>query len=163
MELTIKIILFGAVILTGLSAGLFYAWSVSVIPGTQKVSDEVYLQTMQSINRAILNPAFFTIFFGSLIMLGISTIVSYEVNKTLFSLLLASSIIYLIGPLAITGLGNVPLNDQLDIINISELNANQAKDFREFYENKWNQLHLTRTVMSVLSFILAAAALFVKE
>ncbi|QCK14276.1 anthrone oxygenase family protein [Mangrovivirga cuniculi] len=164
MELSFKsIILFGAVILTGLSAGLFYAWSVSVIPGTQKVSDEVYLQTMQSINRAILNPAFFTIFFGSLIVLGISTLLSYEVNKTLFSLLLASSIIYLVGPLAITGLGNVPLNDQLDNINISELSAGKASEFKQFYETKWNQLHLARTVLSVLSFILAVTALFVQE
>lgn len=65
MEITIKsIVLLGTVILTGLSAGFFYAWSVSVIPGTQHISDTSYLQAMQSINRAILNPLFFVVFFG---------------------------------------------------------------------------------------------------
>lgn len=57
MEISIKTItLFAAALLTGLSAGLFYAWAVSVIPGTRKVTDMIYLETMQSINRAIRNP-----------------------------------------------------------------------------------------------------------
>lgn len=74
MDFSIKsFTLFTAIALTGLSAGLFYAWSVSVIPGTRKIPDPVYLETMQSINRAILNPAFFLIFFGSPLALGIST------------------------------------------------------------------------------------------
>ena len=56
MEITLKsIILFSTLILTGLSAGFFYAWQVSVIPGTKRVVDLTYLETMQSINRAILN------------------------------------------------------------------------------------------------------------
>lgn len=161
MEFSIKtLVLLSAIILTGLSAGLFYSWQVSVIPGTRKVMDLTYLQTMQSINRAILNPAFFIIFFGSLIMLGISTFISLKTDGMLFSLLLASSIFYFIGPFGITALGNVPLNDQLDIINISELSAVKAAEFRQFYEAKWNQLHLIRTVLAVLSFMLATAALF---
>jgi hypothetical protein len=38
--------MFSAIVLTGLSAGLFYAWAVSVIPGTKKVKDFTYLETM---------------------------------------------------------------------------------------------------------------------
>ena len=80
MDISIKsAVLFGAVILTGLSAGLFYAWQVSVIPGTQKVGDLTYLESMQSINRAILNPAFFLIFFGSLILLILSSIFEFQI------------------------------------------------------------------------------------
>ena len=69
-----------SIVLTGLSAGLFYAWSVSVIPGTQKIENLTYLNTMQSINREILNPWFFLIFFGSLITLLGSTYFTYPVH-----------------------------------------------------------------------------------
>ena len=48
-----------ATILTGLSAGLLYGWRVSVIPGTRRTSSHAYVETMQAINRAILNPPSF--------------------------------------------------------------------------------------------------------
>ena len=68
MELSAKgTTLLIAILLTGLSARLFYAWEVSVIPGTKRIPNRAYLETMQSINRAILHPAFYIIFFGSLL------------------------------------------------------------------------------------------------
>ena len=115
MEFSIKSLsLFTAVLLTGLSAGFFYAWMVSVIPGTRKVVDMTYLETMQSINRAILNPAFFLIFFGSLILLAVSAVQQFNSGIT-FWLLLGATITYLIGTFGVTVFGNVPLNDALDV------------------------------------------------
>lgn len=161
MEISIKsFILFGSVILTGLSAGLFYAWSVSVIPGTQKVADPAYLETMQSINRAILNPAFLLIFFGSVLFLSISSIYEFHVNKVTFWLFLSASIFYLLGTVGVTGLGNVPLNDQLDTLEIVKMNADKMAEFRKFYESNWNRLHLIRTVFAVVSFLLSTLAIF---
>jgi uncharacterized membrane protein len=161
MEISVKsFILFGSVILTGLSAGLFYAWSVSVIPGTQKISDTTYLETMQSINRAILNPAFFLIFFGSIVSLTTSSIYEFQSGKTVFWLLLASSLTYLIGTIGVTGLGNVPLNNQLDAMTLAESSTDQIAEFRKFYESNWNRLHMIRTVFAVLSFILSEFAVF---
>ncbi|HKK39491.1 MAG TPA: anthrone oxygenase family protein [Cryomorphaceae bacterium] len=163
MEISIKsFVLFGAVVLTGLSAGFFYAWQVSVIQGTLLVKDAVYLETMQSINRAILNPWFFAVFFGSLIFLSIGSIYQFNTNKWVFVMLLAASIIYLIGTFGITAAGNVPLNDQLEALNLSELTSEKMAEFRSYYETKWNRLHLQRTVCSVLSFVLAVLALFVE-
>ena len=160
MELTLKsTALFSALIMTGLSAGLFYAWSVSVIPGTQKVSDATYMETMQSINRAILNPAFFLIFFGSLVLLGLSTIFHFK-GGTSFWLLLSASIVYLFGTFGVTAFGNVPLNNQLEALDLSNLAIDKMSEFRAFYEQHWNQWHLVRTIFSVLSFALTALAIF---
>lgn len=64
MKTTVFII---TLLLNGLSAGFFYAWSVSVILGTKKVGDLTYLETMQNINREILNPLFYIVFFGALL------------------------------------------------------------------------------------------------
>ncbi len=154
-----SITLFAAVALTGLSAGLFYAWSVSVIPGTRKIMDPTYMEAMQSINRAILNPAFFLIFFGSLILLATNTIQQYQ-NGLTFWLMLAATLTYLIGTFGVTAFGNVPLNDTLDALNLNNLNAEQISQFRQNYEVKWNQLHTIRTVFAVLSFLLSLIAVF---
>jgi uncharacterized membrane protein len=154
MEITLKTApLFLAIALTGLSSGLFYAWEVSVIPGTKRISDASYLETMQSINRAILNPGFYAIFFGSLLFLAISTYVQYKggINFSFWMVFLAM-IIYLIGTFGVTVFGNVPLNDTLDAINLGDLSAEQLKTTREAYEVKWNALHKIRTLCAVVSF-----------
>ncbi len=160
MDLSIKsIILFAAVILTGLSAGLFYAWMVSVIPGTRKVMDITYLESMQSINRAILNPAFFLVFMGSPLVLGVSAIQQFN-QGTPFWLLLASTLIYLFGTFGVTAFGNVPLNDALEALQLAELSDTEVISFRKAYETKWNRLHWIRTAFSVLAFVLSLAAVF---
>lgn len=156
-----SILLFSTVIFTGLSAGLFYAWSVSVIPGTKKVADLTYLQVMQSINRAILNPAFFLIFFGSLILLGLATGFLFRSHPWAFGLMLAATISYLLGTVGVTAWGNVPLNDQLEAMNIAAMSADKVSSFRDYYEAAWNGWHRVRTVFALLSFITAATALFI--
>lgn len=164
MELTLKtIILFGSVILSGLSAGFFYAWSVSVIPGTGKIPDLTYLETMQSINRAILNPAFFLVFFGTLILLGIASIYEFHAGKLVFGLMLGSAITYLIGTIGVTAMGNVPLNNELDVLELAQMRLEQIAEFREYYEARWNRLHGIRTVFAVVSFSAAVLALFIQS
>ena len=160
MELSIKAwTLFLAVILTGLSAGLFYAWQVSVIPGTKKIADPTYLEAMQSINRAILNPAFFLTFFGSPLALAISTIQQYN-SGLIFWILLSATLIYVAGTFCVTAFGNVPLNDLLDALHLSELDTWKAAEFRKSYEVKWNRLHIIRTTFSVLAFGLSLLGVF---
>lgn len=160
MEISMKsFTIFAAVIISGLSAGFFYAWSVSVIPGTRKISDLAYLQTMQSINRAILNPAFFLIFFGSLLLLVFSGIQLFKTGLT-FWLISAALLTYLVGTFGVTAFGNVPLNNQLDVLNIHDLSAVKLSVFRQNYEVKWNRLHTIRTVFAVVSFLFSLLAVF---
>jgi uncharacterized membrane protein len=115
---------------------------------------------MQSINRAILNPAFFLIFLGSILFLSISSFYEFHSNKVAFWLLLSSSIFYLLGTVGVTALANVTLNDQLDILELTKLDSNKLAEFRSFYESNWNRLHLIRTVFAVVSFLLATLATF---
>lgn len=155
-------ILFITVLLNALSTGFFFAWSVSVILGTKKVADLTYLETMQSINREILNPVFFIVFFGSLLTLILSTYLQFN-NKTVFGLVLASTIVYLIGTFGVTAFGNVPLNNELEALNISRLNLIELKDFRAYYESAWNHYHGIRTIANMISFILLLLAAFIQR
>ena len=66
-----------ATVLTGLSAGLLFGWRVSVIPGTRRTSSPNYVETMQSINRAILNREFFAVFLGAPVAIAVAGIVAF--------------------------------------------------------------------------------------
>jgi len=154
--------LFITVLLTALSAGFFLAWSVSVILGTKKVGDFTYLETMQSINKEILNPIFFIVFFGSLICLITCTFLQWN-SKAMFWFVLASTLIYLIGNFAVTAFGNVPLNNELEALNLTKLEGVKLHKFRLYYESKWNAFHNIRTIAGLISFILLLISLFIKK
>lgn len=151
-----------ATLLTGLSAGFFYAWQVSVIPGTKNISDLNYIKTMQSINRAIINPAFLLIFF---VPFPLQVLTTYQHRGTsAMWFLLAAGLTYFFGTLLVTGAGNVPLNNALDVLKIKDMSPEQLLQNRNQYEMKWNRLHTLRTIFAVLSFILLLIpALFQKQ
>ncbi len=153
MDLSLKSLsLFIALTLTGLSSGLFLAWSISVIPGTQRASDFTYLETMQHINRGILNPLFFVVFMGS----ALSTTICLGLNWNtggLFWGMFVAALLYIVGTFGVTAFANVPLNNELDALKISALTDEGLREFRNYYEGNWNKWHLIRTIAAVLSFI----------
>ena len=91
---------------TALMAGLFYSYSCSVVPGLKLLTDTEYIASMQSINKAIQNPIFFISFFGTLLLLPISTYLNYfQPTHLLFWLLLTATTLYLIGVFGLTVFG----------------------------------------------------------
>jgi len=159
MEITKDIALYISIILTGLSAGLFYAWQVSVIPGTKLVKDATYIETMQKINRAIINPLFMLIFLGTLIMQFLSVYLYWDSTGP-FWFILGATALYGAGTILITGIGNVPLNDALDTLKLNQLSTDQVTTERRDYESRWNRFHIIRTVFSVLAFMMLLLAAF---
>ncbi|WP_426049891.1 DUF1772 domain-containing protein [Chryseobacterium sp. NFX27] len=144
-------------VLTALVAGLFYAYSCSVVLGLGKLSDTEYLKSMQSINREILNPVFFMSFMGAAVLLPVTTFL-FRGEQPGFLFLLLASAAYLIGVFGVTVAGNVPLNDMLDKFDISNSTAEAVKQMRESFENRWNLLNNVRTVFSVISIVLVICA-----
>jgi uncharacterized membrane protein len=154
------LILIAAATATALIAGLFYAYSCSVNIALSKLPDEGYIAAMQSINREIQNPLFFASFMGTLILLPLSTWMQYRVGvSTVFFLLLASTITYMIGTFGVTMAGNVPLNEALDKFNFQSSAAAEITRQRIQFEVPWNRLHSIRTVCSFISLVLVLIAL----
>jgi uncharacterized membrane protein len=140
---------------TGLIAGLFYAWSISVTPGLARVSDANYLQAFQSMNRAILNPIFFIAFMGLVILLPLLSYMYYSSpESTQFWFILSAAVLYLAGVMAVTIFGNVPMNNTLEVFQVGSMSSDQMESFRLGFEKKWNSLNMIRTICSSLSFIL---------
>lgn len=152
----ITFVLLVSTLSTGLIAGLFYAYSCSVNPGLGRLPDAEYLSAMQSINRVILNPVFFTTFMGTVILLPLSAWFSYQGQPSMrFWCFLAAAIIYIVGTFGVTIGGNVPLNDALDKINIAGSSAEELARHRGLFEAKWNMLHNIRTIANIISALLA--------
>lgn len=145
--------------MTALISGLFYAWSCSVVPGLARVSDSSYLEAMQQINRAILNPVFFMSFIGTALLLPLSTWLHYgsELNAR-FWLLLLASVVYLAGTFGVTMFGNVPLNEALDAFNLSSASVQELAAQRAKFEGPWNNLNNLRTIAGIAALILIIIA-----
>lgn len=154
----VQLIQFAAILLTGLLAGLFYGYDCSVIKGLGNLQNDAYLQSFQSINKAILNPYFFLSFMGCLLVLPIASWLSYKSGAP-FYLLTAASLVYLIGVFAVTVCCNVPLNDQLANFQISTATESEISAMRKTYEASWNAWHKIRTIASIVAFSLAVLSL----
>lgn len=144
---------------TALMAGLFFAWSCSVTLGLARLSDTEYISAFQSMNRAILNPLFFFCFFGAALLLPLSTYMHYDQHlSSSFWFLGAASAIYIIGVMGVTILGNIPLNQALDVFNLQSASAQEMSEMRARFEAPWNRLNNVRTVASMLAIILVILA-----
>ncbi len=160
MELTLKFTsLVLAILFTGISAGLCFTWSNAVSPGIGKLNNLGFLQSFQQMNRTIINPAFIVVFFGPFLINLLNLYLFKSTSNTLVWLLAVATIIYFIGVVLITILGNVPLNEMLDKTDLSTANMDQLKSLREHFEVKWNRLHLIRTLASTISFLLLILSL----
>lgn len=147
------------IISSGLMSGLFYGWSVSVIPGTRQIPDGAYVNTMQDINRAIINPLFVVPFMGIPLVLGIASYLQFRAGDTRRGWLLAgATATYVVGVLGVTMGRNVPLNDALDSFDLETATTDALSDRRHSYESPWNRWNYVRTLASVATFGLAAAA-----
>ena len=138
----------------GLIGGLFYSWSISVTPGLAKLGDENYLSAFQSMNRAILNPVFLIVFMSLVVLLILLSYLSYNSSTPMqFWFILSAAALYIAGVMLVTFLGNIPLNNSLEALQIETMNAEQMASFRLGFESKWNTLNLIRTICSSLSFV----------
>lgn len=143
----------------GLTAGIFYCWSVSVTKGLALLPDKEYITAFQALNRAILNPLFFFCFFGSIILLPVSTWQAWQSQvPARFWLLLSASVVYIVGVMGVTMAGNVPLNESLDVFDITKATIAEIAQKRLGFEGPWNNLNTIRTITSIVSFVLTVAA-----
>jgi len=157
---TADIVLTTTTTLAALTAGLFYAYSCSVILGLGKLSDIEYLKAMQSINKEIQNPVFFATFIGSLPMLLLN--IYLHKQEANFWLLLAATVIYFVGVFGVTGAGNVPLNNTLENFNILSAENETITTQRRLFENKWNVLNHIRSICATITVVLLVIACIYK-
>ncbi|MBO9595031.1 MAG: DUF1772 domain-containing protein [Niabella sp.] len=142
---------FAALMLVALMAGLFFSFSVAVTPGLKQLDDKSYLQAMQKINKAILNPVFLLCFIGAPLFLIGTTVVRFFEDHFLFMWMLVIALVYMGGVFMVTMLCNVPLNNYLEQQQPGMLDPEAAKAVRTRFERSWNRYNHIRTLFSILA------------
>ncbi|MFD7729920.1 DUF1772 domain-containing protein [Kitasatospora phosalacinea] len=143
--------LIGAVLLTGLSAGLFYSYACSVMPGLAQVGDRAFVDTMQRINTAILNGWFMLSFLGALALIAAAGLLQWRGgDRTVLLWIAAAAVLYLV-VLVVTGTVNVPLNDELAAAGSPDSLTDPAA-VRAAFETTWVRWNLVRALASTAAF-----------
>jgi uncharacterized membrane protein len=144
-----------ATLTSGLMAGLFAAFAYSVMPGLGRSSDRTFVEAMQNINKAILNPVFMLLFMGTVPLIGLAVVLAWRGHgRAALPWLIAALGCYL-AAFAVTSGINVPLNDALAKAHGPHHLATARDDF----ESAWVAWNIVRTVLHLAAFACTAVAL----
>jgi len=136
-----------ATLTTGLLAGLYYAYSCSVMPGLGRTDDHTFVEAMRAINEAILNPAFFLTFVGAPLATAIVAFRERHEGGTARRLVLIALGLHVLAFLSTSAI-NVPLNDEL-----------ARTGHRAAFEGAWVAGNILRTVAVTGAFACLVARL----
>ena len=143
--------LFLSILSCSLVTGFIFTYAIIVMPGLSKLSDKEFLKAFQVTDAVIQNkqPIFMLIWVGSIVSvlsLIFISIVYVGLSETWLIVLVA--LIYLMGVQGITILIHLPLNNQIQKLNLEKLNDENLKNERLNFENKWNFFNNIRTTIA---------------
>ena len=154
---------FASVLLAGATAGVYLAFSISVMPALDAAPPASAIASMQAINRRIQNPVFFAAFFGVPVAAGLSGALFLSLDRAMAGgAMLAAAAVYLLGSLLPTIAVNVPLNNRLDKVDAQgkgEADTATGALWQE-YSRRWTLWNTLRAIATFLSLLLAALGLF---
>lgn len=128
---------------SALIAGVFFAFSSFIMKALARVPAHEGITAMQSINVVVLNRSFLGAFMGTTVISVLVAVLAIRIWGTPAApYFLAGAALYLVGTFLVTGLGNVPLND--DLARVSPTDP-MAVDLWEHYLDSWTLLNTIRT------------------
>jgi uncharacterized membrane protein len=136
-------------------SGLLFAFSVVVMRALSQLPPEAGMLAMQQINVLIINPVFLLLFLGTSALCVATAIVGMRGLPSIGALLLlAGACAYLAGPLGVTAVFNVPLNNELATLAPSQATAEWPT-----YVTAWLRWNHVRTALGVLATTLLCCGL----
>ncbi len=143
-----------AILLCSLVAGLVFTFAVVTMPGIGTLNDREFLRAFQVMDRVIQNnqPVFMLVWVGSVISLVATCLIGFrQVTGTEQMLLVAAAAVYLLGVQLPTVVVNVPLNNQVQALDVTELDEQTLAAAREDFEAPWTRWNTIRTVLACLA------------
>ncbi|MFJ6619878.1 DUF1772 domain-containing protein [Kitasatospora sp. NPDC091335] len=138
-----SVTLVAATVGTGLMAGLYFAFDISVMPGLRRGDDQTYVTAMRNINEGIDNGLFGLfglLFLGTFLATGLAASQQQRGGRPNAARWgwLAFALYGL--SMAVTAMVNVPLNNQLARVGAD------ASAARSRFGSRWSSGNLVRTV-----------------
>ena len=143
--------LFLSILSCSLVTGFIFTYAIIVMPGLSKLGDKEFLKAFQVTDAVIQNkqPIFMLIWVGSIVsVLSLILISIAYVGLSETWLIVLVALIYLLGVQGITILIHVPLNNQIQKLNLEKLKDENLKNERLNFETKWNFFNNIRTTIA---------------
>ncbi len=148
-DITMLSLLAGSTLVMGLIAGVFFTFSDFVMRSFTAASEATGAEAMQSINRVIYRSGFMVILLG---MVPVSALLSVIAHLGLPApVALAVHLgtgAYLLGMFAVTVFGNVPMNNRLDALSLTD---GSAQSYWTTYRVRWTGLNHIRTAATIMA------------
>lgn len=143
----------------GLIAGVFFAFSTSVMKALGRLAPGQSIAAMQSINIVILNPWFLGVFLGTGAVCAVAVVSSVWVwGRPGAVYRLVGGTLYLAGSVLVTRVFNVPRNDAL--ASVAPQDARAADVWAGYVGGwtAWNHVRAAASLAAAASFSLALAS-----
>ncbi|MDT0307885.1 anthrone oxygenase family protein [Streptomyces sp. DSM 44917] len=136
--------------------GVFFSFSVAVMPGLDAAGPVESVRAMQGINDKILNPLFLTTFVGVPLAAAATGVLLLVLGHRAAGLaFLAAAAAYALGAFLPTAAVNVPLNDTLAALGGVDDPARAAEAWAA-YAPRWTRWNSLRAAFSAVTLLLAA-------
>ncbi|WP_208559279.1 DUF1772 domain-containing protein [Marinilactibacillus kalidii] len=149
MEIIVRSLHVFSLVGTGMVAGIFFAFSNFIMRAFSKLSNANGSTAMKEVNRTVQNPWFFLFFIGTAIT-SFLLMIFYFFTPIVSGWSLIGSILYFFGCFMVTGIKNIPLNNQLEALNTKE---SKQKDSWTHYMRTWTFWNHIRTIACMGAFI----------
>ena len=150
--------------LTGLLAGVFYAFNVAIVPALRSLKGTQHIAVMQAINVKIENPVFFLSFFGPTFLLPLAAFLHRSSPQ--FGMLVAASALHILGSNGVTLAGDIPLNNKLAKVDANQLSEGEADQIRKEFQrpgSAWMNYHNIRTLAAIAATTLVFLVCLLKN
>jgi uncharacterized membrane protein len=153
-----------ATFLCSMAAGLLFAFAIVVMPGIKSLNDREFVRAFQVIDGVIQNnqPIFMLVWIGSIlallgsVVLGIGQL--YGAERLL---LIFAALAYFLGVQLPTVRINIPLNNQLQMLDVDAMNETEQRAARAGFERPWNRWNSIRAAIASLASSLLMILLFI--
>ncbi len=146
-----------ATLFSSLATGLVFTFAIVTMPGIKKLNDREFIHAFQVMDGIIQDgqPIFILVWLGSVLALIISTVIGFgQLEGLPRILLIVATALYIFGMQLPTIRFNIPLNNQLQTLQVDAMNEEELKTARQEFEPEWNRWNTLRTLVATVACIL---------
>ena len=149
-----------ATLTMGLTAGFFYSWDVSVMPGLARLDDRTFVGAFQALDRAIMtSPLLMLTFTAALVFTSLAAVLyRREDNRAPLPWVAMAFGLYL-ATVVITMAVHEPLNAVIRSAGDPDLITDLAAILDAFQQTRWVVWNIVRTIATTAAFGCLAWAL----
>lgn len=144
------IALLSAALTCALVSGFLLGFAVVAMPGIGTLDDRSYIRAFQVMDRVIQDrqPLFMLVWVGSVLTLVAALVLGLgELAGGQRVLLVVAAVVYIAGVQGPTAAINIPLNNEIQAVDVDAIDTAEAGTTRDRFEARWNRWNSIRTVL----------------